>query len=274
MKTLYISDLDGTLLDKNAEITVYTKDVINRFVANGGHFTVATARTLDTVLHILDGVKLSVPAVLLNGVSVYDTDAREYKKIETIEPCCAAELFVTLAGMGVTGFVYTLENNDLAYYYENLDAPHRKQFHDERSEKYGRVYIKVNSFSELCDREITYFSTGDDYAALSPLYERLKTDARLHLEFYRDIYHTDIWYLEVCPASASKFNAVLYIKESYGFDRVVAFGDNLNDLPLFRASDECYAVANARAELKAQATAVIGANCQDGVAKWMEENAK
>jgi hypothetical protein len=47
---------------------------------------------------------------------------------------------------------------------------------------------------------------------------------------------------------------------------------NLNDLPLFRASDERYAVANAKSEVKEQATAVIGSNCEDGVAKWLEEN--
>jgi len=104
MKTLYISDLDGTLLNKNAEITPFTKNTINRFTSCGGYFTVATARSLDTVLHILDGVNLNAPAILLNGVSVYDTKTKEYAKIETIDKSCLRGLFATLADLGIPGF--------------------------------------------------------------------------------------------------------------------------------------------------------------------------
>jgi hypothetical protein len=62
----------------------------------------------------------------------------------------------------------------------------------------------------------------------------------------------------------------MFLKEKYGFERIVSFGDNLNDIPLFRASDECYAVANAKAELKEIATSVIESNVNDGVAKWLD----
>ena len=64
MKTLYISDLDGTLLDGNAEITPYTRDVINAFTSSGGFFTVATARTEATVKYILQGLILTFPPCL------------------------------------------------------------------------------------------------------------------------------------------------------------------------------------------------------------------
>lgn len=271
MKTLYISDLDGTLLNPNQEVTPFTKRIINRFTENGGYFAVATARTLDTVLHILDGVKLSVPAVLLNGVSVYDTQRQEYLKVEILDHSILGSLFKTLVDFNISGFVYTYENGDIAHYYENLDTEIRKSFHDDRSGKYGRVYTQVGSFSELCNKDIAYFSTCDDYKLLAPVYEKLKASNRLHIEFYKDIYHAEFWYFEVCAATASKYNAVLYLKEIYGFDRIVSFGDNLNDLPLFQASDESYAVSNAKAEVKEKATAVIGSNEDDGVAKWLEE---
>ena len=271
-KTLYISDLDGTLLNKAAEITPFTKEIINRFTSSGGYFSIATARTLDTVLHILDGVKLSAPAVLLNGVSVYDTWTHRYEKIETIDKSCTTGLFKTLADFEITGFVFTLENGDIAHYYENLDAPHRKVFHDDRSGRYGRVYTQVDSFANLCGMDIAYFSTCDDKALLLPAYEKLKSDSRLHVEFYRDVYHEEFWYLEICSAAASKYNAVIYLKNAYGFDRVVSFGDNLNDLPLFHASDVRVAVENARQEVKDAADYICDTNENDGVAKWLKEN--
>lgn len=43
---LFISDLDGTLLNGNAEVTEFTRDTLNRLMAKGLNFTAATARTL------------------------------------------------------------------------------------------------------------------------------------------------------------------------------------------------------------------------------------
>jgi len=271
IKTLYISDLDGTLLDAEPKITAYTRDVINRFTGSGGHFTVATARSLDSAAQVIGDLKLNVPAALLGGVYFYDTQTRRYMKIAALDPPCAADLFKTLAEAGVTGFVYAFVNGGFKYYYENLDAPHRKEFHDVRAANLGRVYQKTASFSQLCDQNISQFAALDDYGLMLPVYERLKDDNRFNIEFYRDIYHESFWFMEISPAAASKRNAVLYLKETYGFDRVVCFGDNLNDLPMFEVSDECYATANAKEQVKAKATAVIGANSGDGVARWMEE---
>ena len=52
----------------------------------------------------------------------------------------------------------------------------------------------------------------------------------------------------------------------------MVFGDGMNDLDLFEAADEAYAVENAVPELKAAATGIIGSNNDDGVAKWLSEN--
>lgn len=52
------------------------------------------------------------------------------------------------------------------------------------------------------------------------------------------------------------------------------FGDAVNDISMFEAADECYAMENAVPELKAIATGVIGSNNEDGVARWLEENSR
>ena len=81
-----------------------------------------------------------------------------------------------------------------------------------------------------------------------------------------------MWFLEVYSGEASKKNAVLSLKETFGAERIIGFGDNLNDMPLFEASDEGYAVENACNELKALAAGIIPASAKDGVAHWLEEN--
>ena len=59
-----------------------------------------------------------------------------------------------------------------------------------------------------------------------------------------------------------------------GCDRIVAFGDGVNDLPLFSVADEAYAMENADEIVKQAATAVIGSNEDDGVAQWLLKNWK
>ena len=72
---------------------------------------------------------------------------------------------------------------------------------------------------------------------------------------------------------AEKDKGVLKAKKFAGADKIVCFGDNINDLPMFKISDEGYAVGNALDEVKQIATAVIGSNDDDGIAKWLEKNA-
>ena len=58
----------------------------------------------------------------------------------------------------------------------------------------------------------------------------------------------------------------------YNCDTVVVFGDGINDIPMFKSADRCYAVANAADKLKALATDIIESNEDDGVARWLLEN--
>ena len=60
------------------------------------------------------------------------------------------------------------------------------------------------------------------------------------------------------------------LKKIWKCDRVVSFGDAINDIPMFEISDECYAVENAVEELKVIADGVIESNEENGVAKWLE----
>jgi hydroxymethylpyrimidine pyrophosphatase-like HAD family hydrolase len=238
-------------------------------IEKGLYFSVATARTAATVLQILKDVQINIPISLMNGVSMYDVQNRCYIKTEYIEKSSVGSMVEILKNRGITGFLYEIDNGALSTYYEDLNSEHRKNFVEERVNKYNKKFTKVDSFSDCADKKIVYLSICDKRELLEPVFDELKLNPNLHIEFYRDIYMEDHWYFEACSSRASKYNAVMYLRSAMGFDKVTAFGDNLNDLSLFRASDECYAVNNAKEEVKANATAVIAGNREDGVAKFL-----
>ena len=102
------------------------------------------------------------------------------------------------------------------------------------------------------------------------LYERVRQYDCWETLFQKDTYWDEYW-VEICPRNCTKAKAILKMKETYGFRKLVVFGDSVNDLSMFRVADEAYAVEKALDELKAAATEVIGSNDDDAVAKKIME---
>ncbi len=270
MRTLFVSDLDGTLLTEQATVSEFTAGILRKLAGQGVHFTVATARTAATVSSLLRDIPLACPAILMNGVCLYSIDENRYDKVSYLNPD-AAGLLLTLVGEArLSGFLYTLEGEKLQTCYERTETSVSQAFLEERVRKYGKVFTKVESFRQ-CDRShLIYYSVCDQRAKLLPLAEQLSRESAFRVECYRDIYTPgDYYYLEVFSSSASKYEAVRYLRKRYGYDNVVSFGDNGNDLPLFRASDRSFAVANACQEVREAADGVIGSNREDGVARFL-----
>ena len=69
MKTLYISDLDGTLLNANAELSGYTVQTLNRLIDNG----VLPWLLLGLPPHVFvcsERVKINVLFILMTAVAL------------------------------------------------------------------------------------------------------------------------------------------------------------------------------------------------------------
>ncbi|MCL2447010.1 MAG: HAD family hydrolase [Oscillospiraceae bacterium] len=267
-KPLYISDLDGTLLNEHAKLSSYSAQVLREFTRGGGLFSVATARTWESIQYnkLLDPALLSTPAVLMNGALIYDAQQECYVKREFIAPAVAREMLACMAAHGITGLLYESTNSMRVYH-----GAFAAQSMIARHFDYRKNMFEMVQTDNPPVENIVYMSTLDTHEALLPLYEDLRHLLELNCLLYPCSYVEDNWYLECFAQRASKYDAVCWLREHYGFDKIVGFGDNLNDLPLFRACDEGYAVANAREELKAAATGVIGANCDDGVAKFLAQ---
>ena len=105
-----------------------------------------------------------------------------------------------------------------------------------------------------------------------PIYELFSRDGRFRCTIQQELYRPEYW-CEIMPRKATKAEAIKSLKALWNCDRIVSFGDAINDIPMFELSDECYAVENAVPELKKAATGIIDSNDQDGVAKWLERNA-
>ncbi len=275
MKSLYISDLDGTLLNKNIELSQHTINSLNKLIDNGLNFTVATARTAATVTKILEPLNIQIPIILMNGVIIYHLATKKYLKVHTLSNEIVSNIATVMEKYNLSPFMYEIKDNILSTYYQLLKNEAMNNFYSERVTRYNKRFTKINKLSDVSYSNIIYFALLDTKDALEPAYTELQKIDGISAAFYKDIYTTDeIWYLEVFSSSATKYNGVKFLREEYGYDYLVGFGDNLNDIPLFQGCDETCAVSNAKDELKQIANHITESNEENGVVTFIEQHFK
>ena len=268
-RTLYVTDLDGTLLRDSGELSPYTIETINRLISRGMNVSVATARgTIGVELIGLDRLHFRLPIIGLGGVLLYDL----YRK--RIVQCCemsaptVAAILDVFRSLGRTPQLYRRRGNEVHIYYTSLkptEAAFVKRV-DEQGRGYDHFYHKVN---QLRSSPAIFFSCQGSEVEQTLLAERLATIPGIRAVLYKDTYHEDNWFVEIAREDADKGRALERLRERIRADRVVVFGDNANDLSMFRVADLACAVDNATEQTKAAADTVILSNEQDGVAQYL-----
>lgn len=270
MKELYVSDLDGTLLGDDSLISPRSVELLNRAMDAGALFTIATARTPATVSSIVAGLNLRLPLVVMTGAALWDPKTDRYLHVCLHREEDVLRLISVYRRYGLSSFIYTMRDDKIHIYHVGPLSDAERRFIDERRDNpYKTFHIPPDGESELperLDNVILMF-------ALQPLekarraYSAINGIGEINAMFYPDLFDSSIGFIEAFPKEATKAAGVERMREMTGADRVVAFGDNVNDLPMFRQADEGVAVENAVESLRKVADKIIGTNVSDAVAR-------
>lgn len=267
MKVLYVTDLDGTLLNSNDRISQYSIQTINGLVAKGMQFTYATARSLVSASVVAKGLSTTIPVIAYNGALIIHPDTGEVISSLSFTEEEADYLSGVLQEHGGNPLVYAyVDRVERVSYVTGKENEGIRRYLDVR--KGDRRFRPLKDETYLYQGDIFYFTCIAGREELLPLYEIFSGDGRFRCTLQQELYRPE-FFLEIMPKKASKAEAIKRLKEIWHCDKVVSFGDAINDIPMFEISDECYAVANAVPELRACATGVIASNDEDGVAKWL-----
>lgn len=271
--TLYISDLDGTLLGKDARLSEKTAAIINRLIDEGLLFTVATARSLSSV-SILEKLRIRIPCVQLNGVLMYDFPKGQYTGCTPIDTESARRVIDVLRKHDRMSFVYKADSTyGIHVEFEKLTNDVERNFFEVRKDNDYKSFSRTEHITVSDDDKVIYFTMVDKYSRLSGICEELKLIPGVRPTLYSDNY-SDLYFLEVFSSRATKALGMMRIKELTGAKRVVAFGDNLNDMEMLADADVGIAVGDAAAQVRESADIVIGNSYEDAVALWLEKECR
>lgn len=269
---LFVTDLDGTLINSKREVPNRSLEILNKLIEKGVNFTVATARTPATAVEILQDLNLKLPVALMNGVLIYDTKELKYIDIKGIEKEAVNKVLDIFKAYNKNPLVYGVKDNHLWVYHKEFENIYEYNFYKERADKKLKTFVEVTDYKEaIKDSKVINFIVFDKYENIKRINDELTKIQGLTVNYYEDIYEEDCYFLEAYSSEASKANGIKFLERYIEHDNLVCFGDNLNDIPMFELADEAYATANAVDELKEMATAVIGSCDEDGVARFLEE---
>lgn len=276
-ETLFISDLDGTLLEPNATLPEGAIDAIRELCSLGVNLTYSTARTIRSAKFILDGVPFTSPIGLMNGVLLRDMNEDRYVSGALLD----AEVAEWITTLGGEPFVYTLTvEEELFTAYRNLKNQYMTDFLNERVDKYAKPFRKVEDFHTLIDEgeRIIYFCYLDTAENLIPIRDAIEQSTypdgspRAKCTLYPDNYRDGLYYLEVFSPLASKGGVTRKLRELTGAKMIVSFGDNGNDIPMFEESDYAFAVDRAIDRVKSYADGVVPSGM--GVLEFIKNHIK
>lgn len=270
---LFISDLDGTLLDSETTLSRYSRDTLNALLDQGRLFTVASARSVASMRHVLAGLRLRLPVVEVNGAFVSDLTGGRHYVVHELHRDILPGLWQLIARSGHVPFISTYDGNaDRCYYGDITNGGMAWYVRNRKLNQDPRMHYLDDLERGLEEQVVCLRVIGTE-----PEMEKLADEisqpfsGRIQTHCFENLPSPGWHWLTVQDAGATKESGIRSVQRLMGLEdrRLVVFGDEKNDQGMFKLADEALAVANAVPALKERATGIIESNDADGVARYM-----
>ncbi|UJL46292.1 HAD family phosphatase [Virgibacillus sp. NKC19-16] len=279
---LIASDLDGTLLNEQGEVSKENAEAIKKAIAQGCEFVVATGRSYGAANKPLQEVDITCPIISMNGARTYTSDKKIVRSValdieiaRKIQNVCQEEEmyleFFTNQGIYSTSREYFVEVMIDVMKSANPDV--------------SEAEIREGAESRLQEEQVSFIENYDDLYAMENLEifkilgfslekERLE---KVRTQFTEKqavaITSSGDINLEFNHPQAQKGIALEILASSMGVEMkdVMALGDNLNDVSMLKMAGHAVAMENAEEEIKKICDYRTKTNKEHGVAVAIEE---
>jgi Cof subfamily protein (haloacid dehalogenase superfamily) len=257
--TLVISDVDGTLLDNNKELTSEAPAAVQRLYQAGIRFTIASARPPRMVRELVTQLQVKEPLACFNGALIVSPDETVLQEIQ-MSPADAQSVGDFIAKQDFDLWVWT----DSDWFVSNPNGPHVARHESQMGRK--ATPLATRDMSQF--RVLKLVGVSDNYEALA----QAEADLAKHGSPTISGTRSSPYYLDVTDARANKGEVVLRISQLLQIptEQIATIGDMTTDTFMFRKSGVSIAMGNAFDDVKAQAKFVTKNNEENGFAYAMD----
>lgn len=256
MIRMIVTDLDGTLLAGKSVLPEENIRALRRAMDAGVKVVLASGRMLEATQPIADAIGVNAPMSLFNGAMAYDGAAGRVLRGRTIPRDTAVRVLREIEARG--GYVHAFPGR--GYYLEK-----RCHWTDYYENKIGVTGIEVGGkLSEWLDADVyKLLCLGE-----APELERLKGALE---PLFPDVtfVKSGETHLEIVIRGVDKASGLRDVGAITGIapEEMLAFGDEMNDLPMLQYAGTGYAMGNAVDGVRRALTHHAPRNTECGVAR-------
>ncbi|HDS84716.1 MAG TPA: HAD family phosphatase [Phycisphaerales bacterium] len=274
---IFVSDMDGTLLQTAGRLSDYSKKTLRQLLAAGVRFTVASARAWAEMTPILGDLPLRLPVIAVNGAYLTDYATGRHLVINHLDGAFAATIYAHILDEGLLPFVVTHNGQEDCLYWEKLINPEMQWYHDILELENDRRLRRIGKLTDALKEKVVAFAvmgSRENVTALAGLLAE-RYPQMMENFLFENPYHTGHWWLTLHDRKACKSKALRTLMELEGFssEHLTVFGDHINDIKMFQLAGCAVAVANAEPIVKQHADQIIGPNDDDAVVNYIRDSA-
>ncbi|MCE5329563.1 Cof-type HAD-IIB family hydrolase [bacterium] len=251
---LLVTDVDGTLLDHNSKLTELNKRALMDCIKNGIDVTIATGKTIDSIMFITRELGLTLPQITMSGAAIVTPEGKVLDVIN-FPSQFYLEFIRNVRSKGYEPTIATVDG---------------KIYCREYSENMKHIINAGENIIKVDDIESDFFiknvvSISVPISAADPMDAYIRKTFSSILQVVR----SGEYFFDILNLEASKGNALKKLIKSLNIkkEEVVSFGDSPNDISLFKESGYKIAVKNSFPELIEIADIVADGNYNSGLGK-------
>lgn len=261
MFKLIASDLDGTLLNSNKDISDYSIKVLKEAQGKGVDFAVCTGRMYGSMEYLMPKLTFSKYSINIMGAEIYNNFTKERIYFRPLED----EHAMAIAKYAMDNKVHMNLYIDNVLY-TNFDDEFRHWYHQETT-SLGIVVEDIIEFIKGKKLSKILFISEPD-------------EAKKHFENMQKMFGEELnicashpRYVEFSHIDAQKDKTLLVLLDMLNIkkEELIVFGDSGNDVSMLKNTGYSCCVANGWDEAKQASDLIIESNDDDGVAKTVEK---
>ncbi len=268
-KKLLICDLDGTLLDNIKGLSQNFADKLNMLLNKGIDLVIATGRDFENTHLAIQNTIIHNPVILTNGAIMADYPSGSIIEYLTIPKEVVSKIFKYASQFKLQTMVFASYDKKRNYprFVKGSWWISGDTCRLEPDEYNSYLKEPVISIQFMYPREQL-----DEMYAISMQDSLITRDA--HILYFEDSFRPGMYWLEYNPINARKEVMVrsLIDRKGYTSQDIVVFGDNYNDVGMFKIAGTVVVVENAPEEIKKFADVVVPSNREGGVLQYIEQH--
>ena len=257
------SDLDGTLLAPNHQLSEFTKETLRKLSRKGYNFVFATGRHHIDVASIRGQADIPAYMITSNGARVHDHNDQLIYSKNIAEKLIQPVIDIVKTDPAINIHIYQDERWLLSHEDEKL-----KEYHKDSDFPYMLFDVDNAPTHDVAKLFFTY--PDHDHLA--------KFEAEIKQRFGDGLYiaFSTPWCLEVMAVGVSKGAALKAVAETIhlSLEDCIAFGDGMNDAEMLSMVSKGLLMKTAHEKVKKALPTIerIGSNAEDSVARYLEKH--